>query len=300
MPKKVNRLVTKVQYNNFEPGEFEKEQGRTYDETISLIESYPWEKQRQGIHIDLTCSSITIQTDITTYLKLSLYYNGKFVLYFFDGSAVYSKSFARLNESYPFINDFFEQNTVNISAFKKENTIFKSISKHFVTNDFIYKVEAKGIWPYVDRFTRIILFVYILLLLYVIIKQPAADNQVLTVIVILMSFVLIGGVNLWLTINYYNHSKGMILQLSQGAKMFFFGNEANLKKFNKVDIHEIIIDRNTASKCPWNNFSLTTIYFKDGTHLKITSIMLDGWDIKQKFPGIKITENSPFIPFYTT
>jgi len=51
-----NQLISKVQYKNFEPGEFTDRRGRTYDETIALIEAFPWSQQRAVIGKELTLS----------------------------------------------------------------------------------------------------------------------------------------------------------------------------------------------------------------------------------------------------
>ena len=48
------RLTSKIQYKNFEIGEFIEEEKRTYEEIINLIEKFPWDRERENIKIDLT------------------------------------------------------------------------------------------------------------------------------------------------------------------------------------------------------------------------------------------------------
>ncbi|WP_336518274.1 hypothetical protein [Pollutibacter soli] len=78
------RLISKIQYSNYETGEFSEEKERTFDEVKDVIEKFPWEKQRKGITIDLTNPSVTIHGKKNDYLKLSLFYNGRFVLYYLN------------------------------------------------------------------------------------------------------------------------------------------------------------------------------------------------------------------------
>ena len=125
-------LNSKVQYANFEIGEFSEERERTFEELVELIEHFPWEEQRESIAIDLTNPSITIQRKNDSFLKLSLYYNGKFVLYYFDQEhSFYTKSFTAATDSYGYIRNYFVAPTFDTNDFRKENTLFQNNLKHF-------------------------------------------------------------------------------------------------------------------------------------------------------------------------
>ena len=94
-------LTFKIQYNTFEINEFVEERERTFEEVVELIEQFPWELQRDNIRIELTNLSITLHGKSGDYLKLALYYKGKFVLRYFDREGkLYSKGFYDLKESY--------------------------------------------------------------------------------------------------------------------------------------------------------------------------------------------------------
>ena len=66
-------LVTKIQYNNFETGEFSEVRERTYEETVDLIEHFPWNKQREKLVIDLTNPSVTIEGGDNDFLKFAVF-----------------------------------------------------------------------------------------------------------------------------------------------------------------------------------------------------------------------------------
>lgn len=298
MDKDEATLTVKLQYKHFEPGEFEQEQKRTYAETISLIENFPWEKEREKINIDLTCSSITLQDDNNSFLKLSLYYNQKFVLYFFDGETLYSKSLLSLAESFPFLQHYFENHTVDLSVFRRENTMLKNVKKHFPSNDFIYKIEPGSFLTYTNFMTRLFLTGYLLLISFAVYKHLSSEPSAAALIVLILAFPLLGGINLLLVYNYYKNAKGKCLILSKGSTTFIYGAIGAAITYKKQDIEEIVIERNTASKCPWGDFTMTLIYLNDGTVLKIPSIMLPGNDIAAKLPGIPVSTQQTFIPFY--
>lgn len=291
-------LTVKLQYKHFEPGEFEQEQKRTYAETISVIENFPWEKEREKINIDLTCSSVTLQDDNNSFLKLSLYYNQKFVLYFFDRETLYSKSLLSRAESFPFLQHYFETRIVDLSVFRRENTMLKNVKKHFISNDFIYKIELGNFLAYTDFMTRLFLTGYLLLISYAIYNHLSTNPSPAALIAIVLASPLLGGFNLLLVYNYYKNSKGKLLILSKGSITFSYGTNDSVTTYKKQDIEEIVIEKNTASRCPWGNFTITLIYLNDGTVLKIPSIMLPGNDIAAKLPGIPVSTQQTFIPTY--
>jgi hypothetical protein len=87
-------LNTKIQHGNFEPGEFVDIKPRTYEETIACINNFPWESEREHLVVSLTNPSVTIEKPIDNFLKFALFYNGKFVLHYFnDQHELYTKRF---------------------------------------------------------------------------------------------------------------------------------------------------------------------------------------------------------------
>lgn len=139
-------LLSKVQHKNFEIGEFNCQGQRTYDETIELIEKFPWEEERKNIAVSLTNPSITIEGKNEDFLKLALFYNGKFVLHYFNADQVlFTKSFTNIKDSYSYIESFFEEKDFDVNEFKKENTWMQHNLQHFVTQDFHYTANKESI-----------------------------------------------------------------------------------------------------------------------------------------------------------
>jgi hypothetical protein len=133
-------LLTKTQYGNFEPGEFTAQQQRTYEETIQQIEAFPWEEQRRNLHVGLTGASISIEGKDGDFLKLALYYNGKFILYYLDmDHRLFEQSFMKYSDAYPFILAFFRDGAAP-ADFKQQHTFLQNVATHFKEQDFSYRM----------------------------------------------------------------------------------------------------------------------------------------------------------------
>lgn len=100
-------LISKLQYKNYERGEFSNSEMRTAEETIQLIKDYPWDEQRQLASVELTCPSVTIEHYTGKFLKIGPYFGGKFCLYLSDGRKISEKIVQHLEDSFEIINDFY-------------------------------------------------------------------------------------------------------------------------------------------------------------------------------------------------
>jgi hypothetical protein len=291
-------ILTKIQYNNFEPGEFTGEGQRDFAEIVKLIEAFPWEEQRKNVAIDLTCPSVTLQSAEGKYLKLALYFHQKFILYFFDGNEIQSKKFLKAAEASEDIRYFYQHRSI-AGGFRKENMAFKKPNQHFESQDFVSLVDRPAALHYLDNFAWFFLTFWIGIILYYLFEMlPSQGMGEIIIWCLLMCIILpaFGAFNVILCKNYYRFSRGKMLQLSKGSPTFLHGPVDNPKTYQKSDINRIEIKRNTAMRCPWNNYSLYYLHMNNGTVLLINSLLIAHEKIYYKFAGIPITENSTFIP----
>lgn len=284
MPLPEVKLLSKVQKNNFEPGEFIEEAERTCKETIQLIETFPWRQQWEGYAMDLTGPSITINGNDLSYLKVLPYYNHKYVLYYFDGKQLYLRAFLHLKDTYFDIEKYFTERSVDLSKYKQQTLLLKNVNNHFKSNDFVYRVKGKSFIHNMSGITKLGLLFFLPLMLLILIKGITTSTIIGFLLILILVFPLLGGINLLLTWNYFKHSKGKLLQLSKGSSTFIFGYSPNPVVFNKDDVTEIKILENNSYQCPWGDFTVTYIYLKNGQILTINSLLLSGYDIATKIP----------------
>lgn len=284
----MHRLISKIQYKNFEQGEFVEEQERTYEEVLQLIMDFPWPDQRKGIEIKLTAPSVTIENEKGQFLKFAPYFNGNFVLYFLDYSGrLYKRSYVRIEDHFPHIQAFFTEEGIKLSDFSIENTWLQHPEKNFITNDFNYRVT-----PYVGRKYLLsttgvgLIFSALFITLLIAYRNELPTVAQLLLLVIIMTAG--GGLNLILFFNYYFYASNKVFIMSRGNDIFYFGESGAPLQYDKKNIEVVIIHkvrgggRNTLTL-----FVLFEIKFKDGISIKVPNIFAGDFQIRNKLHQFK-------------
>jgi len=283
-------LLTKIQLNNYEPGEFSDIKQRTYSETQDLIEHFPWTQQRDHISISLTNPSITIESPSGDYLKLAPYYNGKFVLYYVDGkNHLFNHSMPALGEAYPIIESFFD-NKLDIAGFKLQSTPFTNNRHHFITTTFTYTMASTSTLLSVWLLSLFLVANPIIATFALITSPPSAPMAGLVIFGIVgLFFAAIGIVLIAASINHYRASKGMFLSISSGNPLFQFGPINHPVTYNKKDIREVIQYGNSRGL---EGLKKTEIIFKNGASINISGMIAHIDTMSTKFPGQQVTRKT--------
>lgn len=212
------------------------------------------------------------------YLKLGLYFNGKFCVYYLDNhNHLYEYHAKTIEEICNLVKDFFDQ-VLNLNLFEKH---FFNVGNqpHFITNDFVYRVNPFRVITPIALFSA-----YILLIIYIISQggfnptSKAIPGVALLVIILVGVFI---GYMVYITMS----GRNQYLQISRGNSQFSYGiDEQHIVVYDKADIDEIIHkqSRNTAD---------IEIRFKNREVIKPTMLISDV-DFIQKFhekSGVKIT-----------
>lgn len=290
----MTKLTSKVQYKNFEPGEFIYVKERDYDETISLIGNFPWESQREKIVIDLTNPSITIEGKNNDFLKLAVFFNQKYVLHYFDTTqTLFTKSFIHLKDSFEHIRNYFLQENFDVTGFKRENTWLQYNLKHFVSQSFNYVITPKSIKNYLLSTSGMNFCLSIFFLILIFSKGFNSINIIALIVLLAAIFLIGGGLHLLLFFNYYNYVKGKILIMSKGNDTLYFGNVENPVRYDKRNILQYTTIRSRGSRNQFSGFAIVEIEFKDGTVLKIPNLLVDYLALEQKlfeYPRIDVNK----------
>jgi hypothetical protein len=280
------QLISKLQHNTYEKGEFSDEQSRDLEETIQSVKDFPWDAERALTDIQLTGPSVTIQDDDINYLKLGLYFNGKFCVYYLDrDNHLYEYHAKTIDEACGLVADFFSQ-TLDLSLFEKH--FFNIGNKpHFITNDFIYRFNSAKMFAVGLVVSVYLLFLFSVLLFTAIGKEKAMPVSVILTVVITLG-ILIGYIAATTMKGRHQY-----LQISKGKTQFSYGyDEQHIVVYDKVDIKEI--SYTLGGKGSVGNIK---IIFKNGEFIQPANL-LDGLTLLEKFPKApKIVTNQRFGSF---
>lgn len=289
-------LITKIQYRNYEPGEFSDSKARTYEDTILLIENFPWQQQREHLIVSPTGPSITIESGLGEYLKLALYYEGKFVLYYLDATGhLYTKSFPAYRESFPWIQSFFEQRFTT-DDLKLEQHWPHGKLIHFRDMDFSYSPKILGILTSIALFAVLCLFLLTStfgLLLTTVLPKPQI-YIVPPIFFLLLSLLL---VRMALFINYYLVARDRSLVLSRGNDIFYYGPAGNLQRFDKKDIREIVVYGSGSRRLEIDGFIRIEMQSVTTPCIYIPYMVLHKGPLLSKLAGYPQREKFSFFPF---
>lgn len=285
-------LISKLQYKNYERGEFSSIEMRTAEETIQLIKDYPWDEQRHLASVELTCPSVTIEHYTGKFLKIGPHFGGKFCLYLSEGRKISEKIVQHLEDSFEIITDFYSD--VDISkSFDRLFTIFRP-KRHFVTASFQYTVTL---------FRVLSLFLMpILLMIYGVLFELAGLSRiggrfsVWPALLMPLMFIFISCIGFRVLINYYTYCRGLYINLSKGHNNFYFGTEGDYKEYFKSDIISISSYQNLNHRSAWSGYHVFEIDFKNGEQIRFPNLLLSEGLFRKKFSEQNINRIHKKIP----
>jgi hypothetical protein len=295
-----DQLTSKIQYKDFEPGEFTGRQERSYEQTITLIERFPWETEKDHLVITLTNPSVTIEGPEGDFLKLALYYNGKFVLHYLtrNHKHLYTKSLFQYKEAYPIIQSFFTAaaNTpFDPQDLKQEMNLLETRLPHFKDGDFHYHATLPGFLRYVYPF---LLFFPLSLVLGAAVLVPRDFPHRLPMIILCILFMIFGLAFEWVLLNHWRYCRNLVLVMTKGNDTFYFGPAAQPEKFNKKEIIELTTyGRKRRGGTYTGTLTREEISLSDGRSINLSSLMLDHDKLVAKLPGVLLTEEKTTLPF---
>ena len=291
--KEMDTLTSKVQYSNFEKGEFTNIAPRTFEEVKQQIIDYPWQGQRHGASVELTCPSVTIEQNYDSFLKLGPYFNGKFCLYLCENHQVYDKVCTTLEDSFDIIYNYFLDN--NIRHEFEKSTSLSNPTGHFATGTFEYKVDRERVLWFLSFPVLVLFLPFLMLIIGLLLFSSHAPNLTGLGFLVLLMFIM-GGGNLYLFFNYYRRCKNQVISISKGSDTFYFGEGDDYRVYNKKDISEIRLYEYQNTRSAWTDYNVYEIDFENGEQLRFPSLLLKNSLFRKKFLEHRIHSKNRFFP----
>ncbi|MBO9595084.1 MAG: hypothetical protein J7599_19420 [Niabella sp.] len=275
----MNRLTSKVQYQDFEKGEFTRIAERDFQETMALILAYPWTSQRAHFVVGLTGPGVMVQDNRGNYLKLALYYHNKYVAYYCDAAGqLYQKTFEKPEDFNGVLTSFFMSSDTAPAGLRLQKNFLRNTKQHFPTRNFRYSVRDLSFWQLISRGGTPFYILTGIFFIAMIAPRIHHNNRpgalLFLSILFLIIFLMGGGLNLLLLCRYYFADKNTVIILSKGLQDFYFGNEQQQVRYNKQDVLKIELKRRSNRRSPVSDFAVYKICMKDGTELRFTSLLI--------------------------
>ncbi|MGV8879867.1 MAG: hypothetical protein ACOH2A_12640 [Sphingobacteriaceae bacterium] len=287
----MRKFVSKVQYANYETGEFSLKRLRNAEESIALLNNFPWKQNYQIVSVELTCPSVMIEHPNGNFLKIGYYFNGKLCAYLWNKKgSLSSKVINNLQDGGKVITDFYNDVDLSINA-EKSNFVFNA-KKHFVTRSFTYSTTVR-------RVVKFLLYPTGFLTLLTLAMLTGFFNTItfttIGLLVTIAFFLIFNGFNFFLFFNYYCFSKDLYLRVSKGHNNFFFGTKSSYKEFYKTEIQNIKQYYNNRPRNPWGDNMIYEITFKSGEKIKFPNLLLGTDAFDNKFSEQKIERVHKFL-----
>jgi len=271
-------FISKLQYKTCEHGEYYEEKARTLDETIHLINNFPWARE-QYAQLGVTGPSITIRDPHGNYLKVGIYYGGKYSLYYLDAKKTYyERRNLRMDIVYNCVKALFAGN-VNLQEFSnpKWSTVQYLINRDFLTKTFEYLLRF---WEIVlMSIFWLIYFIFFLIVSMIFILEKPFEPFTL----ILLICPLLIGFPIYHIFSRLYPKREQYIKIARGTDSFLFGDKADeVKSYNKNDIEKVVHYIDNSSRSP-NMFELLEIIFKDGSSIKFSNALISDITLRSKF-----------------
>ena len=287
-------LTLKLQYENFESGEFTDEIAVDKDALLKLFEEHT--QINNPYH---TISSARIKFFLSEgghYLSAMHFSKDAFTVFYCNANddKLYTGNFYKASVK-TMLEYFALQNYNALNKLIPRTTSNKSeLQKRFSNEDFTYRYKYRGlIWLLIHSVITIPLF-------YVMYQMGMKTSFGISFILLALPVSIYPVsviMHLILNCNYVKKSKGKSLKISKGSSTVIFTDHENRVVFEKPDIEEIIIVEGSGPRNPFFLYNYTRIILKNREVCEIPFMILHSGLLILKLKDIPIKRKRVFYPF---
>ena len=270
-------FISKLQYKTCEDGEYYEERARTLEETLALINNFPWERERFA-EIDLTGPSVTIIDDHNNFLKVSIHYGGTFHIYYLDKeNRFYERYPINIDDVEEMVTDFFSGSLKLKQMEEQRRTYFQR--QYFLTKSFNYTVKTWKAFLYTFWICLIALLFGGFFILTLFSGLASFGTEVFFAVLAALA----AATPFYCFVKMRNY-EGLHLHITRANAEFTFGDSlGDVKTYNKVDVVKIITTASVNSKEPIE-IKLIEIVFKDDSSIRFPNSLITTDVLAGKFP----------------
>lgn len=268
-------FISKLQYKTCEDGEYYEEQARTLEETLALINNFPWERERYA-EIDLTGPSVTIVDNDCNFLKIGIHYGGTFHIYYLNKeNRFYERYPIHIDDVEEMVIDFFERG-LNLQQLEKQPWTYLQ-RQYFLTKNFNYAVKPWQVF-FCTFWITLTALAFTIIFILGLFNNP---TSITTGVYLALTATLFWVGPIYCFVKMQNY-KGQHLHIARGSNEFTFGNTLDeTKTYNKADVVKIITTTSINRKQPFA-ITFTEVVFKDSSSIRFPNLL--SVNLAQKFP----------------
>jgi hypothetical protein len=289
-------ITCKIQYHNYEEGEFDKYDNLSNEKHLELFEGINWfQELKKKTAEDITASFVIENQDhiIKIYpfddTLFDLLYFPKQRTKFYELTTFYRKrsSMKEISEVIIlFLNGKFS--SVIESCYEMNTADGKSELRKTKDKNLIYHFSY-----YKDLFYTLIIYsIFILAIVFF-----NFFNNDLTLSIPSLILIMLFLIPLIVYYQYLRCNKHMEVYLTRGKDYFLVMQKNVPKKYLKTDILKVLIYHNDNPKSIFNDSACMNIILKNGEQIDLTTLIMDKESMFIKFRDQEVIIKQAFIPY---
>ena len=282
----------KLQYDNFETGEFTEE--KTVDKD-SLLTIFDQNTEIVDVYRTYTIKRPLVKFYLKTdgnYLCVMHFTKDAFTVWYcndpdtklFEGN-FYKKSVRKILELFS-DKKFDELNKFIPRTTNSENELITA----FLKSDFLYTFKKRGVF-------FLILYSIIILPIHYIFLSSIFISQDIFVAIIMSMFPITNIFLFRLHFNHVNHSKNISIKVSSGSPNIIVFNNNEKAEFTKNEIKLLLLYIGAGHRNPFAEYSFSRIVLNDNRIFDISYMVIEPSELKYKLSKVPTKQIDKFYPY---
>ncbi|MFZ4401276.1 MAG: hypothetical protein ACOYO1_14655 [Bacteroidales bacterium] len=284
-------ITLKLQYSNFEEGEF------TNEKSIDFVTFYQLFDKEDNNKV-ISKYSWTLENDrLKYYIQIE---NTYFLIIEHIARDGYCLTYCNCNEKYAYSNNFYNYDIIDLAKLFFISD-YKTLTKKLIKNKsdasyIINRFENLDFnYNYLDNSTTLSNLTLLIYLIIVVLFFMFAEFT--TGIILMIVFSVFGFFNVVIYKNHSRESENKSIKISSGNEKIFFSIEDKEFSFFKKDIFKIRFVYDCGKISLLQNFNYTQFFLNNGSILNISNMIVEPAILEKKLNSIKKENKIRYFPF---
>jgi hypothetical protein len=292
-------VVYKIQYHNFEEGEFEKYEGMSQEKGVQLFRSIDWLKELGKKKEDDIIPAFIVEHEGYV-IKIYPLNTGQMDLLYIPDQKVkildlvkFYRKRDSIEELQKVMENFIARkfSVVQEACYEMNTVDGNKELRSTKDKDFTYKLSFTN-----DMSLLIYAVVYSILGIFILgVAMLVLKDLNFSLISLIGSFMAF--VPLIVYVQFVLSNRNLEIFITRGNEYFTVKKNDEVKKYFKKDVSKIITFYNNGGRSPFNNTSSSNIIFQNGDQIGLTSLVIKEDALAKKFREHIAVKKHTMIPY---